>query len=224
MSKPVIKGLIPARSGSVRVKNKNMRVFANGETLLEIKIKQLLRVPELDGVIVNSDDNEMLRCAKKLGAETVKRKPYFGTATVSNNEAYREFARTADADIIALCFCTSPLLEDDTVSECIRLYLANRERHDSVNTADAVKAFLWQDNHPINYTELNRPMSQDLPDIVQLNFAVNIVARARMYEIGNFVGRAPLLHPIPREQAVDINDPLDFAFAQWLYQKRRPAK
>lgn len=34
-----IKALIPVRSGSVRVKNKNIRPFA-GTTLLEIKIRQ----------------------------------------------------------------------------------------------------------------------------------------------------------------------------------------
>ena len=51
-----IKALIPVRSGSVRVKNKNIRPFA-GTTLLEIKIRQLLRIPELDGVVVNFNSN-----------------------------------------------------------------------------------------------------------------------------------------------------------------------
>ena len=45
-----IKALIPVRSGSVRVKNKNIAPFA-GSSLLEIKIRQMLRIPELDGVV-----------------------------------------------------------------------------------------------------------------------------------------------------------------------------
>ena len=51
----MIKALIPVRAGSQRVKNKNIRPFA-GSSLLEIKIKQMMRIKELDGVIVNSDN------------------------------------------------------------------------------------------------------------------------------------------------------------------------
>ena len=39
----MIKALIPARSGSNRVKNKNVQPFA-GSTLLEPKIRQMLRI------------------------------------------------------------------------------------------------------------------------------------------------------------------------------------
>ena len=40
MKTPIVKALIAARSGSVRVQNKNIRPFA-GSTLLEVKIQQL---------------------------------------------------------------------------------------------------------------------------------------------------------------------------------------
>lgn len=49
-----IKALTPVCSGFVRVKNKNIAPFA-GSSLLEIKIRQMLRIPELDGVVVNSN-------------------------------------------------------------------------------------------------------------------------------------------------------------------------
>ena len=61
----MIKALIPVRAGSQRVKNKNIRPFADS-SLLEIKIKQMQRIKELDGVIVNSDSDEMLDIAKSL--------------------------------------------------------------------------------------------------------------------------------------------------------------
>ena len=44
-----VKALVAVRSGSVRVKNKNLRPFA-GSSLLEVKVKQLMRIPNLDGV------------------------------------------------------------------------------------------------------------------------------------------------------------------------------
>ena len=54
-----IKALVAVRSGSMRVKNKNIRPFA-GSTLLEVKLAQLKRIDSLDGIIVNSNDPTML--------------------------------------------------------------------------------------------------------------------------------------------------------------------
>ena len=49
-----ITAVIPVRKGSQRVKDKNLRPFA-GTTLLENKIKMLLKVPEIDEIIVNTN-------------------------------------------------------------------------------------------------------------------------------------------------------------------------
>jgi N-acylneuraminate cytidylyltransferase len=54
-----IKALVAVRSGSVRVENKNIRPFA-GNNLLTIIIRQLHRIKLLDGIVVNSNDDEML--------------------------------------------------------------------------------------------------------------------------------------------------------------------
>ena len=73
------------------MRNKNIRPFA-GTSLLEIKIKQMLRIKGLDGVVVNSDSDEMLDIANSLGVETFKRDSYYATSTVSINEVYKNIA------------------------------------------------------------------------------------------------------------------------------------
>ena len=54
-----ITAVIPIRSGSQRVKDKNLRPFAN-TTLMENKIEMLLNVPELDSIIVNTNSEEAI--------------------------------------------------------------------------------------------------------------------------------------------------------------------
>lgn len=54
-----ITAVIPIRKGSQRVPNKNLRPFAD-TTLMELKIKTLLKVPELNSIIVNTDSNEAI--------------------------------------------------------------------------------------------------------------------------------------------------------------------
>ena len=55
-----VTAVIPVRSGSQRVKDKNLRPFA-GTTLLENKIEVLQQVPELDAIIVNTNSEEAIR-------------------------------------------------------------------------------------------------------------------------------------------------------------------
>lgn len=60
-----ITAVIPIRSGSQRVKDKNLRRFGD-TTLMELKIKKLLQVPELDSIIVNTNSEEAISIVKNL--------------------------------------------------------------------------------------------------------------------------------------------------------------
>ena len=55
-----ITAVIPIRTGSQRVKDKNLRAFAN-TNLMELKIKNLLQVPELTSIVVNTNSEAAIR-------------------------------------------------------------------------------------------------------------------------------------------------------------------
>ncbi len=212
-----VKALVAVRSGSVRVKNKNIRPFA-GSSLLEIKLEQLKRIKELDGIIVNSNDEEMLKIASRMGCETVLREPYFASNYVSMSEVYQNMAEHTDTDIIAYCNVTNPLIKDETISGAIRMYLEHSDPYDSLNTAHLIKEFLFENNKPINYELGNQPRSQDLPDIAALNFAVNVLERKTMIQNKNVVGNHPHIFFIDEVEATDIDNAIDFEFAEYYYK------
>lgn len=106
-----IKALVAVRSGSQRVKNKNIRPFA-GSTLLDLKLEQLKRIEMLDGIIVNSNDDTMLEIARNHGCEAVKREEFYASNSVSMSDVYRNMAQHVDADDIAYINVTNPLLRD----------------------------------------------------------------------------------------------------------------
>lgn len=214
-----IKALVAVRSGSVRVVNKNVRSFA-GSNLLEIKLKQLKRIEELDGIVVNSNDEEMLKIAERLGCEVVKRDEYYASNSVSMSEVYKNMAENIDADIIAYINVTNPLLEDKTISKAIRTYLELDNRYDSLNSAHLIKEFLFKDMLPINYDLRHQPRSQDLPDIAALNFAINVIAKERMIECKNVVGYKPNIYIIDELEATDIDNQIDFDFAEFVYKRK----
>lgn len=216
--KPVIKALIAARSGSVRVQNKNIRPFA-GSTLLEVKIEQLKRVANIDGIIVNSNDDEILSIAERLGVETVKRDPYYASNTVSMSDVYKNMAENMDCDIIVYANCTNPVIKDETIYDIVDFFNKHKEEYDSVNSAHLLKEFMFRDNLPINYDLRHQPRSQDLPDIAALNFAVNVLEKDTMINCKNVVGLHPYLFNIDQYEATDIDNPIDFFIAEQLYVK-----
>lgn len=213
-----IKALVAVRSGSQRVKNKNIRPFANS-TLLEIKIEQLKRIKELDGIVVNSNDDEMLKIASDLGCEVVKRDEYYASNSVSMSEVYKNMAENINADTIAYINVTNPLIKDETISKAISTYYKTASQYDSLNSAHLIKEFLFKDNLPINYDLRRQPRSQDLPDIYALNFAINILERQTMIENKNVVGVMPNIFAIDETEATDIDNPIDFEFAEYVYKK-----
>lgn len=213
-----VKALIPARSGSQRVKNKNIRKFASS-SLLEIKINQLKRIKNIDGIIVNSNDDTILEIAKDLGCETVKRDDYFASNTVSMSDVYVNMAQNFDGDVIVYTNATNPLLKDSTIEKAIETFKSFNGKYDSLNTAHLIKEFLFKDGRPINYDLKKMPRSQDLPDIYAINFAVSVITKENMIKMRNVVGSKPYIYGIDEVEATDIDNPIDFEFAEYIYKK-----
>ncbi len=212
-----IKALVAVRSGSQRVQNKNIRPFA-GSSLLEIKLQQLLNIRSLDGVVVNSNDDRMLDIARKMGCEVVKRDAYYASNEVSMSEVYKNMAENFDGDIVVYANVTNPLLKNYTLEKAIETYLMHSEDYDSLNSAHLIKEFLFKDGHALNYDLEKQPRSQDLPDIYALNFAINIIERDNMIRCKNVVGKRPYIWGIDEVEATDIDNPIDFEFAEYMYR------
>jgi len=217
---PTIKALIHVRAGSERVKNKNIRPFA-GSSLLEIKIRQMQRIRGVDSVVVNSDSNEMLTIAKECGSETVKRDPYFSSSSVPMNEVHRNMAENFDGNIVICTPCTTPLVKDETIEKALEIYLSSLELYDSLNTAHSLKEFMFLDNKPYNWDISKTPRSQDLPNILGLNFAVNIISKELWYERGHVIGKNPNISEISDIESIDIDNEIDFEIAEFLFTRSR---
>lgn len=66
--------VIPARGGSKRIPRKNIRPFA-GKPIIAHAIEAALACPEIERVIVSTDDDEIASTARRLGAEVPFRRP-----------------------------------------------------------------------------------------------------------------------------------------------------
>lgn len=213
-----IKALVAVRSGSVRVHNKNIRPFA-GTTLMEIKLRQLSKIKGLDGIVVNSNDDEILSIASRYDVETVKRDQKYASNSITMSEVYVNMAENFNGDVVMYSNVTNPLLESHSIENMIRVFKDGGE-FDSVNSVHAIKEFMYLDGKAINYDPRNQPRSQDLPNIVAINFAISLISRENMIRYKNVVGLKPFLYEIPETEATDVDTQLDFDIAEILYKRK----
>jgi len=212
-----IKALVPVRNGSVRVQNKNIRPFCES-TLLEEKLKHLLAIEELTDVVVNSNDDQMLEIAEKMGATPVKRDPHFASNTVSMSDVYHDMARNMECEHVMFANVTNPRCTSETYQKAIEQYKVMGEAHDSLASAANVHEFMWLDGKPINYDVAHQPRSQDLPPITRLTFAFCLLPRELMIQRKNVIGERPMMFVTNELEAVDIDTNLDFFIAESLYR------
>ena len=216
-----ITAVIPVRKGSQRVPNKNLRTFAD-TTLLELKIQTLLQVPEIDEIVVNTDSEEAIEIVNRRyrgGVKTHRREAYYASSQCSGSEFFRHLGEVTDTDLFLYAPCTSPFVKPQTLSQCIDRFLDTTE-YDCVSTVSVIKEFLWLDGRPVNYDPAHAPNSQNLPDIVALNFGATVVRRNDLIENSNIIGKRPLFVPTSDIEGIDIDTPLDFYIAEQIYKKQ----
>lgn len=222
-----ITAVIPVRKGSQRVKDKNLRPFA-GTSLLDVKINMLLQVPEIDEIVVNTNSEAAIEHVKEEYSGTKvkyhRREEYYASSQCSGSDFFTHLGEVTDTDIFIYAPCTSPFVKPETVSACIKKFLEDETNHDCVSTVTSVKEFLWLDGKAINYDPLNAPNSQNLPDVVALNFGTTVVKRVDLIKNHNIIGRNPNFVITSDIEAIDIDTPLDFYIAEQLYIKTQLQK
>ena len=84
----------------------------------------------------------------------------------------------------------------------------------------SVKEFLYLNKKPINFNPNKSPNSQDLPNLVKLNFAINILPNQIMKNKKSLIGKKPFFYELSQEESFDINTPTDFEVAEILFKKK----
>ena len=206
--------IIPVRAGSQRVKNKNIKPFAN-TTLLDIKIETLKKVQGIDDIIVSSDSQEMLKIAKEHDVNVHVRDEYFASNEVNNSDFMQNLSTIVDEGHIMYSPCTSPLLSSETITEIVSKYKNNNLRN--IVTVTTQKHHMWLNGKPLNYDPSNAPNSQDLPDIYSINYGCCILSKDDLYKHKNVVVE-PTFHITNEIESIDIDTEFDFIIAEFVYR------
>ena len=219
-----ITAVIPTRSGSERLKNKNVRLFA-GTSLLQVKIDTLKILKEqkyVEKIVVNTNCEESIKIAEKNNISIIKRNNYYASSDCPINEYWQEvLTRDIETDISMLCQVTSPLVKLETFKKCINKF---KDTCKPIMTIDLIKDYLWYKKgsnlSSVNYDYPAHPRSQDLDNnYFKLNFGVVIISKDNLYKNNNIMTQNSTCIALNREESIDIDDEIDFKLAELIYLK-----
>ena len=208
--------VVTIRKGSERVKNKNFKTCA-GKNLLQHKIEVLKEVKGIDDIIINTDSDEAIKTAKHYGVNFERREDYFASSECSNSEFWENIGQNTKSKLILFTHCTNPLIKSKVYEDIIETFKKNK--NDSINSVSEVKEYLYLDSKPLNFNPSKAPNSQNLPDVVKLNFAINILSTDLMAKKKSLVGDNPYFYKLNSIEGYDINTEFEFEYAEYLFKK-----
>ncbi len=221
-----ITAFLPCRKGSERVPRKNIRPFgpfAHG--LLEIKLQQLLACPDIDEVVLSTNDEETLSYAEALGAKRLRlhrRAEHLASSATSTDALVGHARDLIPSGHILWTHVTSPFVSAALYGEIIAAYRhALTEACDSLMTTTPLHSFLWSEDRPLNYDRRTEkwPRTQTLTPVHEVNSAVFLAPATVYAQHDDRIGVAPQLYPIDRLAALDIDWEEDFVIAEQLLLK-----
>lgn len=217
-----IVAIVPMRHESERVTGKNYRTLGDRPLFHHI-VSTLLSCPPIAETVIDTD-SPLIRedAARAFPSVTVLDRPeHLRGGMVPMNEVLLNDVARIDADLYLQTHSTNPLLQAESITAAIDAFVAAQPDYDSLFGVTRLQARLWSANRrPINHDPRVLLRTQDLPPVFEENSCLYLFSRASIERHGNRIGERPLLYELPREEAWDIDEEIDFAVVEALYQRK----
>jgi CMP-N,N'-diacetyllegionaminic acid synthase len=226
---PSVVALIPARSGSERVPDKNIRPLA-GHPLLAYAIATARQAAIFDRVVCSTDSGKIAEVAQRYGAETPFLRPKkLATATSPDIEWIKHVLGQLDEhyDLFAIVRATNPFRGPDVLRRGLAQLIATPE-------ADSIRAVELVKQHPGKMWVLEgrtmRPLLDQadleiawhagqykaLPEIYVQNSALEIAWTRVVSQTGTREGRVVAPFFTRDHEGFNVDDEEDWARARAL--------
>lgn len=225
-------GIIPARGGSKRLPGKNMRELG-GKPLVVRSIEASLGSKMIDMIVVSSDWQKVLDLKGTFNDDRLEflKRPDEISDDKSPAIDYIKHAveyfhkKGTDFDIVVLIQPSSPLTTSDDIDQTINLLVdTNADTAVSVvklaHDLNPLKMKIMEGDKLLPYLEdeNGRMADGELPEIYIRNGSVYAIKRT-VIDQNRIIGDDCRGFVMERENSVDINDELDFQFAEFLIEK-----
>lgn len=227
MSKPIC--IIPARSGSIRIKDKNIYKI-NNEPMIAHTIKLLIDTNIFSRVIVSTDAKKIANVALKYGAEV----PFLRSKKLSNSkstikdtimDAIKKL-KSYDCAIHFVVYPTAILIEKKDLDEALRMLKKNTKANmvlAVVENNSFYRTFISKKKNEIvwKWEKYQNKMSQDLPKTFNDSGTFFLFKTKSYLKHKSLLNHPLLFYEIDKYKGIDVNTKNDLFLLKLAYANRR---
>lgn len=229
-------GVIPARSGSKGVTNKNLRLVG-GEPLVAYAIRTASESRLLTSFVTTTDGDEIAAVARRYGSPVLRRPAVLArddtpiVPVILHALEHAEQESGAPFDAVVLLQPTAPIRTGEDVDAVIGIL----EKDPSVDSVISVCPV--EDGHPARmyrldadgwmaplWPDLEAAHRQDLPPLVHRNGALYAVRRRFLVEQQSVMAPRKKAYVMPRERLANIDDERDLVITDALVRHWKDGK
>ena len=219
--------IIPARSGSKGLPNKNILMLGN-KPLIAYTIEAALKSEEFERIIVSTDSLEYKYIAEKFGAEVFMRSEELSNDKASSFVVIEDVLNKIETpvDYFVLLQVTSPFRNENHIRESIEIFENGVSEYDfliSMQKSDKASSLIKPiynsgtlEEYNIDYSNYSRQKY----DEYHPNGAIFIGKVKEYLEQKHFFGKRAKAYFMNKEDSIDIDDSLDFEIAITILNKK----
>ena len=218
--------IIPARKGSKRIKNKNIKLFA-GKPLISYAIKIAKKSKLFSRIIVSTDSKKIANIAKNNGAEV----PFIRSKKLSNdftgtNEVLIDCIYQIRSIDIKYHFCiypTAPLIESTDLIKAFKIIKSKGFDHLVAMSNYNVSPFvacqkISNSRVKFYWPKFAEKRSQDMPNLLHDTGTFYIHKTKALVKAKGRMPKKTTHYMLDKLKSVDINTMEDFKLAEHLYK------
>ena len=215
------------RHSSERVPGKNYRTFGDAPLFHHV-VRTLLAVREIDEIMIDTDSPVIHeQCAEAFPTVRLIQRPDHLTAgEIPMNTIIQHDLSHTDAEVVVQTHSTNPLLQTETVSTAVRMFLDD-PGCDSVFTVTRLQQRLWKHGadggspEPVNHDPEVLLRTQDLEPLDIENSSLFVFGRDLIDQVGNRIGPGARMLEMDPIEAMDIDEEPDFLLAEAAWRMRQ---
>ena len=209
---------IPIKSNSERVKGKNFLKLC-GRKLYEHIVENSISAKCFDDIYVDTDSQEIKDYCDKVGVKTIEREEWLTKNDANGNDLLNNsYNKFPNYDLYFQLFATAPFLKTSTIQDCVDL-LSNRNNYDSIFTVLEEYSWYWVNGRPVNYRPSVLPRSQDSTPVMKETTGLYGITNQALNKYRCRIGAKPFFYTVDPSEAVDLDNPRDFEFAETQCEK-----
>ena len=219
--------IIPARSGSKGLKNKNILDIC-GKPMIAYSIEAAMKTNIFDRVIVSTDSKEYGRIAEEYGAEVIYRDERLSNDCATTYMVVEDVISRIknEIDYFVLLQPTSPLRDSNHILNACRLFEKNINKFDflvSVKEAKCSSILIKkiEDDNSLKYfdTDFSNYKRQNYKEYSP-NGAIFIGKQDKYMQKKHFFGAKSYAFKMNYEDSIDIDNWMDYELAKICMKKK----